>query len=123
MATCLELADAKYPSNFKGNEIKKTTGVSLVPLFKGLNWTGHPALFFEHEGNRAVRQRDWKLVSNYPDNQWHLYHMTTDRVEMKDRSKDQPAKVTELIALYNDWALKADVIPFEKLITKKDEGF
>jgi len=123
MATCLELASAKYPTSFKGKEIKKTTGVSLVPLFKGLTWKGHQALFFEHEGNRAVRQGDWKLVSNYPDNQWHLYHMPTDRIEMKDQVNNQVAKVNELIALYNDWALKADVIPFEKLITKKGEGF
>jgi len=123
MATCLDLAGAKYPSTYKGNTIKKTAGISLLPLFKGENWKGHEALFFEHEGNRAVRQGDWKLVSNYPENEWHLYNMQSDRTELNDLSKTQPDKVKYLIDLYNNWASNADVISFEKLITKKGEGF
>jgi len=123
MATCLDLAGAKYPSIYKENKIKPSAGLSLVPLFSGENWLGHKALFFEHEGNRAVRQGDWKLVSNYPENTWHLYHLKTDRTELNDLSKTQPGKVQELIELYNAWALQADVISFEKLATKKGEGY
>jgi arylsulfatase len=123
MTTCLNLAGAKYPSVYKENLIKQTTGVNLVPLFKGQPWVGHQALFFEHEGNRAVRQGDWKLVSNYPDNQWYLFNMANDRIELKDLSKVQPKKVQELITLYNNWAKKSDVISFEKLATKKGEGY
>ncbi len=115
MATCLNLAGASYPSTYNENKIKPTAGVSLLPLFKGQNWVGHKALFFEHEGNRAVRQGDWKLVSNYPDNEWHLYNMLTDRTELNDLSKSQSKKVQEMISLYQDWAQKSEVIPFEKL--------
>ncbi|MEJ5995695.1 arylsulfatase [Pedobacter sp. Du54] len=123
MSTCLNLAGAKYPSTYKEQKIKQTVGVSLVPLFKGQNWSGHEALFFEHEGNRAVRQGNWKLVSNYPDNEWHLFNMANDRTELHDLSKAQPRKVQEMIILYENWAQKADVISFDKLTTKKGEGF
>jgi arylsulfatase A-like enzyme len=122
MITCLNLAGAKYPSIYKEQQIKQSAGVNLVPLFKGQKWVGHHALYFEHEGNRAVRQGDWKLVSNYPDNQWHLFNMVTDRTELNDLSKTLPKKVQELTNLYNNWAQKSDVISFEKLITKKGEG-
>ena len=118
MNTCLSLAGAKYPFTYKENKIKQTVGVNLVPLFKGQNWAGHTALFFEHEGNRAVRQGNWKLVSNYPDNEWHLFNMLTDRTELNDLSKSQPKKVQEMANLYQKWAQQADVISFEKLITK-----
>lgn len=123
MATCLDLAGATYPKEFKGKEIKPTTGVSLVPLFKGQNWKGHAALFFEHEGNKAVRQGDWKLVANYPENKWRLYNLAVDRIEMNDQSDKQAAKVKEMTALYEHWAAKSDVISFEKLATKKGEAF
>lgn len=123
MSTCLDLAGGKYPAVYNGQKIKETAGLSLVPLFKGQRWEGHNALFFEHEGNCAVRQGKWKLVSAYPANQWYLYDMEKDRTELNDLSRINPAKVKELSLLYEDWAARAEVIPFEKLKTKKTEQF
>jgi len=55
-------------------------GKSLVPAF-----TNRPidrdAIFWEHEGNRAVRVGDWKLVANGPGGPWELYDLKTDRIE------------------------------------------
>lgn len=115
MATCLDLAKTPYPKTYKGNSIIPLEGMSLVPLFKGLRWKGHNGLFFEHEGNRAVRQGDWKLVSQKPLNKWELYNIKTDRSELKDVSAQNSDKVNELVALYNTWTIRAGVIPFEKL--------
>jgi arylsulfatase A-like enzyme len=123
MATCLDLAGGKYPTVYKDQKIKATTGLSLVPLFKGQSWKGHDALFFEHEGNRAVRQGNWKLVSNYPDNKWHLFDLLKDRSELNDLSGSNPAKVKELNALYEAWASRSDVISFEKLQVRKTDQF
>lgn len=123
MATCLDLAGGKYPTIYKDQKIKATTGLSLVPLFKGQSWKGHDALFFEHEGNRAVRQGNWKLVSNYPDNKWHLFDLLKDRSELNDLSSQNPAKVKELNTLYEAWASRSDVISFEKLQVRKTDKF
>ena len=65
MATCVDLAGAKYPTQYQGNDIQPMEGVSLVPAFQGKPLPER-AIFWEHEGNRAVRQGKWKLVLKYP---------------------------------------------------------
>jgi arylsulfatase len=115
MATCLDVAGAPYPSEFNGQRITPLEGISLKPLLIGQEWKGHDALFFEHEGNRAVRQGKWKLVSEYPKNQWQLYDIEKDRSERNDVSSLFPQKKTELIALYEAWAKHAGVVPFGEL--------
>ncbi len=112
MATCLELAGVKYPREYKGHSITPSDGVSLLPVFKGASWKGHDALYFEHVGNRAVRQGSWKLVSNYQEDQWHLYNVENDRSELLDLAAGKPEKVTEMIKLYDEWAKRAGVIPY-----------
>ncbi len=119
MITCLDLAKAKYPKTYHQNTITPTTGQSLVPLFKSQNWKGHKALYFEHEGNRAVRQGDWKLVSEYPANNWQLYNLKNDRTELNNLVNSYPQKVKLLSQLYNQWAIKAGVIPFAELDKNK----
>ncbi|MFC5284498.1 arylsulfatase [Pedobacter alpinus] len=121
MNTCLELAGVNYPKTYKGNEIIATTGKSLLPIFQKKKWKGHEALFFEHEGNRALRARDWKLVSEYPSNNWELYNLKKDRIEMNNLATKYPDKVKELTKLYNDWATKTGVIPFEELDKKRPQ--
>jgi arylsulfatase len=118
MPTCLELAGAAYPSTFKGNNITPFEGVSLVPVFQGSEENKSRALFFEHEGNRAVRQGDWKIVSAYPGNKWELYNMKSDRTELVDLSERQPGKVNELVKMYDTWSARAGVIPFHELDKK-----
>jgi arylsulfatase len=123
MATCLDLAGAQYPKTYHNNPIKPTEGISLLPLIQGKTWKGHNALFFEHEGNRAVRQGNWKLVSEYPANQWHLYNIVQDRSETNDLATQNPEKVKALTALYEQWANRIGVIPFEKLDKRKGDEF
>jgi arylsulfatase A-like enzyme len=121
MATCLDLAGAKYPATYKGNTITPTEGLSLLPVIQYKKWEGHNALFFEHEGNRAVRQGAWKLVSQYPDNQWQLYNIEQDRSEQNNLAAQNPDKVKELETLYQAWANRIGVIPFEKLSKGKGD--
>lgn len=118
MATCVELAGIKYPQTYDGNKITPLEGTSLVPLFKQRAVNPNRALYFEHEGNRAVRQGDWKIVSAYPENNWQLYHLKSDRTELNDISASQPQKMNELVAMYNTWAARAGVIPFAELDKK-----
>ena len=115
MTTTLDLTGVPYPKTYKGTSIKPMEGVSLTPLLKGEKWEGHKEIFFEHEGNRAVRQGDWKIVSIYPENKWELYNMKTDRAELNDLSSKYPEKVAELSKLYDAWAKHANVEPFAKM--------
>lgn len=118
MTTCVELAGATYPQTYKGKSILPAEGLSLVSLFRNKPWQGHDALYFEHEGNRAIRQGDWKLVSEFPDNQWHLYNLKADRSELTDLAAKEPARVRQLEAKYSQWAQRIGVIPFGELTGK-----
>jgi arylsulfatase len=114
MATCADAGKAQYPKTYQGNRITPLEGLSLLPVLQGQQRKGHSEIFWEHEGNRAVRQGKWKLVSRYPDG-WELYDLETDRTEMRNLAEEQPAKVKELIAKYDAWAARANVIPWGQL--------
>jgi arylsulfatase len=126
MPTLVEISGAKYPEIFKDSTILPTEGRSLVPLFKNNEeFKGHDVLFWEHEGNRAVRKGEWKLVSrfNYRTNKpydWELYKLDSDRTETKNLASENPEKVEELTELYTKWADRCNVIPFEKLRQKRN---
>jgi arylsulfatase A-like enzyme len=114
MATCLDLAGAAYPREHGGQAILPLEGKSLRPVLEGKGRAGHEALYWEHEGNRAVRAGKWKLVSRHPGG-WELYDLEADRTELHDLAKDQPEKVKELQALYDAWARRCGVVPWESL--------
>ena len=80
MATCLDVAGADYPATHSGHGIKPLEGKSLRPVFETGTRKGHEAIYWEHEGNRAVRQGQWKLMSRYDKPQakhgdWQLYDL------------------------------------------------
>ncbi len=111
MATCLDVAGAGYPRDYKGEEITPLEGKSLLPVFEGRGRPGHKALFWEHEGNRAVRQGKWKLVAAN-GGPWELYDLEADRTELNNLAAERPEKVSELKALYEAWATRCGVLPW-----------
>jgi len=110
MATCVDVAGAKYPTDRQGQKVQPMEGVSLRPTFKGKS-LDERTIFWEHEGNRAVRQGHWKLVSKHPGG-WELYDISTDRTEMHDLAAKHPEKVQELQVLYERWAGRCGVQPW-----------
>ena len=69
-------------------------GRSLVPSFARDGAVQRDALFWHHQGNRALRIGDWKIVSARDDqNAWSLYDMATDRGESIDLAAEQPDRV------------------------------
>lgn len=118
MATCLDVSGTPYPKEYKGKPITPLEGKSLLPIFEGRQRPGHEYLFWEHEGNKAVRKGNWKLVSRFPG-KWELYDMAADRTEMKDLASEHPEIVKELTAQYKQWAERAGVVPWKQLNARK----
>ncbi len=113
MPTFLDAAGARYPKEYRGEKILPATGTSLLPVLLGKKAQDR-TLFWEHEGHRAARQGNWKLVAEH-GKEWELYDLGKDRVELNNRAAGEPAKVKELAALYDAWAKKAGVLPWDEV--------
>lgn len=104
MATFCELAEVPYPDTFGGRAVKPLVGKSLVPFLEGRPRQGHEAFFWEHFGDRGVRQGRWKLVYGRRVGEWELYDMERDPTEMHDLADEHPERVDQLKARWQEWA-------------------
>ncbi len=99
MATCIELSGAQYPEN-----VPPCEGVSIVPLLTGNPQPVHAEpIYWEHEGNAAMRWGQWKLVREY-EQPWELYNVAKDRTEMNNLATANVAKRDAMIEMWNAWA-------------------
>ena len=115
MATCVDLSRANYPktkADHKGwmQNIQPMEGVSLAPAFQGKSLKRKEPLFWEHEGNRAIREGDWKLVAK-ENRDWELYRVPDDRPEQNNLASKHPDVVKDLSAKWEVWAKRANVLP------------
>ena len=111
MATAVDVAGAEYPTTYHGGKaIKPMEGKSLAPTFEGKQ-IKREALYWEHEGNRAIRAGDYKLVAKGGKGAWQLYNIAKDRSEQNDLAQQQPERVKELAAMWQAYAERANVLP------------
>ncbi len=110
------------------------SGKSLKPALVNDGVTLHEELWFYHEGNRALRVGDWKIIHSndsrpFPWRQsdaaasearaeanWSLYNLVTDRAEQHDLSKTQPQRVR---AMADRWVQMRD--QFLRDATREDD--
>jgi arylsulfatase A-like enzyme len=111
MATCVDLAGGNYPAERAGQKVQPMEGRSLAPAFSGKK-IERDTLFWEHEGNRALRIGDWKLVAKGPAGPWELYDLSRDRTEMRDLMTTEPARGKEMIATWTRLAERTHAIPW-----------
>jgi arylsulfatase A-like enzyme len=102
--TALELAGIERPKQHNGEPIPPAPGKSLIPAFGKDTRIDRESLWWLHEGNRAVRVGDWKLVAA-KDDPWELYDLSTDRAEQNNLAAKMPDKVKELEGV---WQRQAD---------------
>jgi arylsulfatase A-like enzyme len=116
--TILEVAGGKRPDVIASTPIPPPPGKSLAPAFAKDGSVTHDYLWWLHEGSRAIRVGDWKLVAAAPSlrgrgganaeteqkpGEWELFNLAEDRAETKNRAAQMPEKVRELSDL---WSLK-----------------
>lgn len=99
-ATCLDWAGIPIPVSMQGRSLTKLIMSKTSELY----------LFWEHEKNRALLSREYKLVSQ-SQKSWQLYHVD-DRMEQEDLSSQYPALVEKLARIYDQWA-KANRVRFD----------
>lgn len=103
--TILEATGGKRFESWEGKPVPSAPGKSLVAAFAKDGSVTRESLWWLHEGNRAIRVGDWKLVAaaNQPSkaNQtWELYDLGKDRAEANDLADKMPDKVRDLEQLW-----------------------
>lgn len=98
--TVLEVAGVQPVKERNGKPVPPAPGRSLVPAFARDGAVSHESLWWQHEGNRAVRVGDWKLIAAGKEAPWELYDLKADRGESKNLADAQPERVRELSALW-----------------------
>ena len=113
MATCVDVAGASYPTERQGKAVTPAEGRSLKAHFHAEKPVPERTIYWEHEGNRAVRQGKWKIVSKWSEpesGRWELYDMEADRTEMHDLAGEQEVRVSEMAAAWREWADRVGVM-------------
>ena len=113
MPTFLELAGGEYPKQFAGKPILPMEGQSLVDVFQGKPQKNRE-LYWEHEGNRGVRNGEMKLVWLNSKSRWELYDLSTDPAELNDLADKHPEIVEKMAADWDAWAYRAFVFGDDK---------
>jgi len=124
MATFIDLAKAEYPQDRNGTPVKPIQGKSLLPAFHGDLIHREEALYFEHEGNRAIIDGNWKLVSQGNKEEpyagdWELYDLSVDRGEQNNLITTHPKIVEELMLKWNKWANENQVFPLNATVWRE----
>jgi len=117
MATCVDLAEAKYPEKKDGVPIQPMEGMSLVSVFNE-DKLPERHIMFEHEGNAAIRMGRWKLVGQkvmLPEStkteNWELYDMENDRSELNNLVSSQPERFEQMRKLFEKEARRCRMFP------------
>ncbi len=121
MPTVLDVTGARYPQEYRQSDVLPFSGVSLTPNFKGDTLSRREPIFWEHEGNRAVRDGKWKLVSRL-SHPWQLFDMEHDRTELHDLAAKYPHRVNDMSAMYRAWATNNYVDVWPETQPRTDSG-
>jgi len=111
-ATAYDIAEATYPKGATPPE-----GKSLRPAFANQPIV-RDAIYWEHEGNRAIRVGDKKLVAKH-GGPWELYDIAKDRIESKNLAAQHPEDVKAMSEKYFEWAKRSHVLPWPVVAPKK----
>ncbi len=98
--TILDVIGVEKPTTWEGEQIPPPPGKSLASAFEKDVTIEREFLWWFHEGNRAIRVGDMKLVAakNEP---WELYDLKTDRAESTNLISSQPETAKMLEDLWN----------------------
>lgn len=112
MPTVLEATGAVYPETYHGgNKIHPLVGTSLFPAIMEKVPSLHEYMYWEHQGNRAIRYGNWKAIRDEAGTAWELYDIVKDRTEKHNLASQHPDVLKKLREEWEYWAIKNNVLP------------
>lgn len=99
-----------------GRIVPQPLGKSMLPFLQRHTATVHDADYvmgWELAQHKAVRKGDWKLLrldAPFKTADWQLFDLAKDPGETRDLAAEQPEKLREMIAAYQQYAARVGVI-------------
>ena len=124
--TILDVTGTPFYKEIDGNEQMDMDGVSMAYSFnEAAAATQHPEQYYELFGNRALYQDGWKAVTihagrmpwnlnrvaPFEDDVWELYNLNEDFSEAVNLAAENPEKLAELQARWEELAWENNVFP------------
>lgn len=103
MATCLDVAEVEYPTEFQNRSPLPLEGKSLLPIFQGKKREGHDVLCWSVPRHHVVRRGPWKAIRPRKGGDWELFNLEADGTETNDLAKTEPDRVKELAEQFELW--------------------
>lgn len=97
LVACATMAGVRLPGDIIFD------GKNPLPVLTGLARSPHRSFYFEYQQHAAVRQGDWKIVRQRPNQTWQLFHLKEDVGEARDLAVFHPGKVDELSHTFSSW--------------------
>jgi arylsulfatase A-like enzyme len=107
--TLLDITGGKVLQEVAGLKVPSLHGTSLLPVLKKDGKVKHDFLWWNHEGNRAIRIGDWKLAADH-QKPWELYDLSIDRSETNNLATKFPDKVKVMEQEWRKQAEKFDAL-------------
>lgn len=101
LPTLAEITSATMPATWPGREPTSLAGVSLKPILDGQPMPSRPPIHLLFSSDRGLRDGDWKLVS-FQSQPWELYHLATDRTELRNVASQHPEIVECMVKQWHD---------------------
>ena len=118
--TILEAAGLPTPTMVNGVTQQPMPGLSMMYSFAdGSAKTRKKVQYYEMLGSRAIWADGWTAVTwhkkdtPWEDDKWELYHTDVDFSQADDLAAQNPEKLKELIALWQEEAKKNSVLPLD----------
>ena len=121
LPTVLDVTGVAAPTERLGQKLKPVTGHSFLDVVDDADAPSpRRDVMFELQGNRGFVRDDWEIVSlhqplaKFDDDEWELYDLANDPTETTDLAAEQPERVAELSAAWEEAAWAAQVFPLDE---------
>jgi len=124
--TIMEAAGVEVPEIYNSVEQQPMDGVSMMYSFNDAAAPNRKERqYYEMFGNRAIWADGWKAVTlhakrmpwdvnvvlPFDDDEWELYNVAEDFSESTNLAEENPEKLAELVAIFDEEAWKYNVYP------------
>ncbi len=97
LTACARISGATLPGEVR------LDGRDPLPVLTEGAPSPHESFYFEYRSHAALRQGDWKLVRERPEQPWQLFDLARDLPESNDLAARYPVRAAGLEAEFQRW--------------------